>query len=89
MIPREEETDRREGVTMARKTKVRVTIEPGVVRSVDDSELEDLARQGLIHSSAREGYGSHEWRDEEEAEEVGSKTAEAPASKADDKKGAK
>lgn len=88
MTPREEETDRREGVTMARKTKVRVTIEPGVVRSVDDSELEDLARQGLIHSSAREGYGTHEWRDEDDVE-VDTKTAEAPASKADDKKGAK
>lgn len=30
--------------------KLRVTIEPGVVREVDDAELVDLARQGLIHS---------------------------------------
>lgn len=30
--------------------KLRVTQEPGVVREVDDAELVDLARQGLIHS---------------------------------------
>ena len=30
--------------------KLRVTVEPGVVREVDDAELVDLARQGLIHS---------------------------------------
>lgn len=30
--------------------KLRVTIEPGVVREVDDAELVDLARQGLVHS---------------------------------------
>lgn len=30
--------------------KLRVTIEPNVVREVDDSELVDLARQGLIDS---------------------------------------
>lgn len=30
--------------------KLRVTIEPAVVREVDDAELIDLARQGLIHS---------------------------------------
>lgn len=29
---------------------VRVTQEPGVVRNVDDRELVDLARQGLLHS---------------------------------------
>lgn len=32
------------------KHLVRVTQEPGVVREVDDSELLDLARQGLLHS---------------------------------------
>lgn len=32
---------------------VRVTQEPGVVRKVDDRELLDLARQGLIHSFER------------------------------------
>jgi hypothetical protein len=32
------------------KHLVRVTQEPGVVREVDDAELVDLARQGLIHS---------------------------------------
>lgn len=30
--------------------KLRVTIEPAVVREVDDAELIDLARQGLIYS---------------------------------------
>lgn len=30
--------------------KLRVTPEPTVVREVDDAELVDLARQGLIHS---------------------------------------
>lgn len=32
------------------KHAVRVTQEPGVVRQIDDAELVDLARQGLIHS---------------------------------------
>jgi hypothetical protein len=32
---------------------VRVTQEPGVVREIDDAELIDLARQGLIHSYER------------------------------------
>lgn len=29
---------------------VRATQEPGVVREIDDAELLDLARQGLLHS---------------------------------------
>lgn len=32
------------------KTKVRTTIEPAVVLEVDDAELLDLTRQGLIQS---------------------------------------
>lgn len=35
---------------MTDKHAVRVTIEPGVVREVEDVVLVDLARQGLIHS---------------------------------------
>jgi hypothetical protein len=38
---------------MADKTKVRVTIEPGVVREVDRAELLDLHRQGLLYSFER------------------------------------
>lgn len=38
---------------MADKTRVRVTQEPGVVREVDDRELLDLHRQGLLHSFER------------------------------------
>jgi hypothetical protein len=69
---------------MARKTKVRTTIEPGTVIAIDDTELIDLDRQGLIHSSERDGVGSHEWKPEAEADPV-----EAPASPADKTKGAK
>lgn len=32
------------------KHLVRATIEPSVVREIDDAELLDLARQGFIHS---------------------------------------
>ena len=35
------------------KHLVRVTQEPGVVREVDDAELLDLARQGILHSFER------------------------------------
>lgn len=35
-------------------TKVRTTIEPGVVREVDDAELVDLYRLGLIASLERD-----------------------------------
>lgn len=54
------------------KTRVRTTIEPGRVIEVDDAELTDLDRYGVIKS--REGDKG--WKPEE---------AEAPA-KADDKK---
>lgn len=47
MTPRE--TIKKGSGAMA-KTKVRTTIEPGVVLSVDDSELLDLERQGLVKS---------------------------------------
>lgn len=46
MTPRTEPIERTGAVTH----KLRVTMEPGVVREVDDAELLDLARQGLIHS---------------------------------------
>lgn len=35
------------------KHLVRVTLEPGVVRKVDDRELLDLGRQGILHSFER------------------------------------
>ena len=41
-------TDRKDDAVTLHK--VRVTQEPGVVREVDDSELNALARQGLVHS---------------------------------------
>lgn len=64
MTPREATpTERNDAV--AKSTKVRVTMEPGVVRKVDDRELVDLDRQGLIHSSESGEYGSHEWKPEE------------------------
>jgi hypothetical protein len=56
MTPRSN-TDRREDA-VAEKTRVRVTIEPGVVREVDDAELTDLARQGLIHSYDRTDHAA-------------------------------
>lgn len=59
---------------MARKTKVRTTIEPGVVLTIDDTELIDLDRQGLIKSRETDD----DWKADD--------TDEAPASKADDKK---
>ena len=65
MTPRNHLTER--GGTVTRKTKVRTTIEPGVVLAIDDAELLDLDRQGLIHSSDA-GHGSHEWRPEVEAD---------------------
>lgn len=57
---------------MARTTAIRTTIEPGRVIKVDDSELLDLERQGLIKS--REGDKG--WKADD---------SEAPASP-DDKK---
>lgn len=71
MTPRNHLTER--GGTVARKTKVRTTNEPGVVLAIDDTELVDLNRQGLIHSSEA-GHGKHEWRPEVEVD-----TDEAPA----------
>jgi len=43
-------TPKRKEGAVTTKHAVRVTQEPGVVRLVDDSELIDLSRQGLIHS---------------------------------------
>jgi hypothetical protein len=42
--------------------KVTVTQEPGVVREVDDTELMDLDRQGLIYSSESGEYGRAKWK---------------------------
>ena len=53
-------------------TQVRTTNEPGVVREVDDTELIDLERQGLIYS--REGdstrKGEHKWQPKGRGEAV-------------------
>lgn len=86
MTPRSNNTDTEGSDAMGRKTKVRTTIEPGVVLNVGDAELTDLHRLGVIHSSDREGYGTREWVDEADK---ATDTDEAPASKANDKKGAK
>ncbi len=62
--------------------KLRVTIEPGVVREVDDAELVDLARQGLIHSYEHTDAAAavltafdlkptvKKWRDADKGEEI-------------------
>lgn len=42
--------------------KVTVTQEPRVVRTVDDAELADLERQGLIYSSESGKHGRHAWK---------------------------
>lgn len=65
---------------MAEKTKVRATIEPGVVREVDDAELVDLQRQGLIHSFEHTDHAlevlpadfkaPHRWREPDKGEDV-------------------
>lgn len=47
MTPRNTTTERNDAVA---KHFVRVTQEPGVVREVDDTELVDLHRQGILHS---------------------------------------
>jgi hypothetical protein len=62
--------------------RITVTQEPRVVREVDDRELEDLDRQGLIYSSESGEYGSHKW-----PEKVDEDAAAAPE-KAAEKKGA-
>lgn len=73
---------------MADKTRVRVTIEPSVVREVDDAELLDLHRQGLLYSFERsettdavtDGAKSpHRWQ----APAKGDDIIEAPASVTD------
>lgn len=68
------------------KHAVRVTQEPGVVRQIDDAELVDLARQGLIHSyehteaaaSVLNGAikGVKTWKGAQKGEDI----VEAPAS---------
>jgi hypothetical protein len=77
MTPESNLTER--GGAVARKTKVRTTFEPHVVISIDDRELEDLERQGLIYSASREGFGSHDWEDEAKSE-AESETAPAATS---------
>lgn len=53
------------------KTRVRVTMEPSVVREVDDSEFTDLSRMGLIHSHNRgDGSSPEEWEPAERGEEI-------------------
>lgn len=43
-------TEPERGNAMARKTKVRTTLNPGTVIKVEEAELIDLSRQGLIYS---------------------------------------
>lgn len=73
---------------MADKTRVRVTIEPGVVREVDDAELLDLHRQGLLHSFERSeitdavtggAKSPHRWQSPAKGDDI----VEAPASVTD------
>lgn len=53
------------------KTRVRITMEPSVVREVDDSEFTDLSRQGLIHSHNRgDGTSPEDWEPAERGEEI-------------------
>ena len=56
--------------------KIRTTITPGEVITVDDAVLLDLTRQGLVHSSESGEHGKHKWK------------AEAETSKADEQSGA-
>ena len=79
--------------------KLRVTIEPGVVREVDDAELVDLARQGLVHSyehtddakAVLHGAGVdaslivNRWKDADKASDVVTAPAAATATKTDTK----
>jgi hypothetical protein len=58
MTPRETDKKGREAMG---KTKVRTTIEPGRVIEVDDAELLDLDRQGLLKSYE----GGKGWKPEE------------------------
>lgn len=52
-------TETERGATVASKTKVRTTINPGVVISVAEHELIDLDRQGLVHSRETDA----KWKD--------------------------
>lgn len=81
MSPRSDNTERSDAV--GKKTKVRTTIEPGRVIEVDDSELLDLDRQGVIYSSEA-GDGKHAWK----PEETEAANDEAPADSKPNKKGA-
>jgi hypothetical protein len=80
---------------MAKTTKVRTTFTPGKVIKVDERELLDLERQGLIYSrETAEGAtvrkGEHAWRDDKPIEqESGVVTDTTPAELADKRKAAK
>jgi hypothetical protein len=75
------------------KTRVRVTIEPDVVREIDDAELVDLQRQGLIHSYEHTDHAAevlpagfkapNRWRAPDKSTEI----IEAPAPVTDTMKG--
>lgn len=71
-------------------TKVRTTIEPGVVHEVDAAELIDLERQGLIYS--REGdttaKGEHKWQPKGRGEDIVTAPAPITATTTDTEKGA-
>lgn len=80
---------------MAKRTKVRATNTPGLVIEVDESELLDLERQGLIHSrELADGEtirkGEKPWRDDKPVEiESGVVTDTTPAELNDKRKAAK
>lgn len=48
--------------------KIRTTINPGEVLTVDDAELLDLDRQGLVYSSESGKVGKHKWKAEAPAD---------------------
>lgn len=45
--------------------KIRTTITPGEIVTVDDAGLVDHDRLGLIYSSESGEYGKHKWKGEE------------------------
>jgi hypothetical protein len=61
MTPRNTDQERSDAMG---KTKVRTTIEPGVVLEVDDAELTDLVNLGIVKS--REGDKG--WKPEEDTD---------------------
>lgn len=64
------------GRAVAKRTKVRTTMTPGIVVKVEEYELLDLDRQGLIHS--REG--DKDWQDDTPVKtESGDLAATTPA----------